>query len=111
MAIASNRFPYALSLNNPLRVSVKFSTNARELYFLQDQRQQNVNAASAVVARNETIALPLQEPENHLHIRIIWAFTALRHSPRDVLRGILDIAGFAMHTVLVVDLKPRGMAF
>ena len=37
------------------------------------------------------------------HIRIIRAATALGRNPGDVLIGILDVAGFAVNTILRVD--------
>src|SRR5690554_2485791 len=40
-----------------------------------------------------------------LHIRIVWATTAFRCHPTNILCGILDVAGLAMHTVLEVDLE------
>ena len=40
------------------------------------------------------------------HPRVIGPTTALRRDPDDVLRGVLDVAGLAMHAVLRVDLQP-----
>jgi len=37
-----------------------------------------------------------------LHVGVEWT-TALRHDPVNVLCGILDIAGLAVHAVLKVD--------
>jgi hypothetical protein len=42
-----------------------------------------------------------------LHIRIVWPAAAFRRNPVDVLRGILDVAGFAMHAVLRIDDEAR----
>ena len=39
------------------------------------------------------------------HIGIVRPVTALRRGPDDILAGVLDIAGFAMHAVLKVDLE------
>ena len=44
------------------------------------------------------------------HIGIIRPFAALWHRPVDVLRRILDVAGFAVDAVLGVDLKARRLA-
>ena len=44
----------------------------------------------------------------HLHVGIIWASPAFRRDPYDVLGRILDVAGFAMHTVLRVDHQALG---
>src|SRR5471032_2300546 len=43
-----------------------------------------------------------------LHIRIVRAAATFRRHPDDVLGWILDIAGFAMHAVLGVDLQTVG---
>src|SRR2546423_3699145 len=40
-----------------------------------------------------------------LHVRIIGTAAAFGRYPGDVLRGILDVAGFAMNAVLRVDLE------
>src|SRR3546814_18727954 len=45
-----------------------------------------------------------------LHIGVIWAAATLRHHPFDVLPGILDVAGLAVHAVLRVDLQARVRA-
>ena len=42
-----------------------------------------------------------------LHIRIIGTTAAFGRDPGDVLRRILDVAGFAMHAILRIDLEPR----
>ena len=44
------------------------------------------------------------EPQAFLHARVIWAPAALWCDPDDVLRGVFDVAGFAMHTILRIDL-------
>ena len=41
------------------------------------------------------------------HVRIVRPAAALRRDPVDVLRRILDVAGFAVDAVLRVDLEPR----
>ena len=40
-----------------------------------------------------------------LHARVIWPAATFRRDPHNVLRWVLDVAGFAMHTVLRVDLQ------
>ncbi|MFT7192246.1 MAG: hypothetical protein ACI9AQ_002823, partial [Dinoroseobacter sp.] len=40
-----------------------------------------------------------------LHIGIVWPVAALRCDPCDVLAWVFDIAGFAMHAVLEVNLE------
>ena len=40
------------------------------------------------------------------HVGVVGPSKTFRRNPRNVLRGVLDIAGFAMHTVLGVDLEP-----
>ena len=42
---------------------------------------------------------------SRLHLRVDRAFATLRHNPGNVLRGILDIAGLAMHAILRIDLQ------
>jgi uncharacterized NAD(P)/FAD-binding protein YdhS len=45
------------------------------------------------------------------HLLIIGAAAAFRRRPGDVLRGVLDVAGFAMHAILRVDDEARiGLA-
>src|SRR3989338_7007649 len=43
-----------------------------------------------------------------LHVRVVRPAAAFRRDPDDVLRGILDVAGLAMHAVLRVDLQARA---
>src|SRR3546814_11396278 len=40
-----------------------------------------------------------------LHAVVDWAFAALRSHPHDILRGVLDVAGLAVHAVLRIDLQ------
>src|SRR5690606_39526867 len=40
-----------------------------------------------------------------LHAAVDGTFSALRGYPHDVLGGVLDVAGFAVHAVLRVDLQ------
>ena len=49
-------------------------------------------------------------PVARSHVRVVRAAAALRHRPHDVLLGVLDVAGFAMHAVLRVDLEARIVA-
>src|SRR5205085_10874109 len=42
-----------------------------------------------------------------LHVRIVRAAAAFGRDPDDVLRRILDVAGFAVHAVLGIDLQAR----
>src|SRR3954447_14900565 len=46
-------------------------------------------------------------PPAPLHVRIVRSTAALGYNPINVLLRVLDIAGFAMHAVLRVDLQPR----
>jgi hypothetical protein len=46
-----------------------------------------------------------------LHIRIPRPTTAFRHHPIDILRGVFDVAGFAVYAVLGVDLETRAGGF
>ena len=39
------------------------------------------------------------------HPRVIWPAAAFWCNPHDILRGVFDIAGFAVHAVLCVDLQ------
>ena len=41
----------------------------------------------------------------YLHVRIVWAATAFGYHPGNVLTGVLYVAGFAVDTVLRVNLK------
>src|SRR5665213_895386 len=41
-----------------------------------------------------------------LHVDVIGTAATLRCHPVDVLAGILDVAGLAMHAILRVDLQP-----
>ena len=41
-----------------------------------------------------------------LHPRVVGAAAAFRRDPHDILCGVFDVAGFAMHTVLRIDLQP-----
>src|SRR5260370_195014 len=41
-----------------------------------------------------------------LHVRVIGPAAALRYHPIDVLLRVLNVAGFAMHAILRVDLQP-----
>ena len=43
------------------------------------------------------------------HPRVIRPTATLRRDPDDVLGRVLDIAGFAMHAILGIDLKPVGV--
>ena len=45
-----------------------------------------------------------------LHVGIIGAATALRRYPDDVLCRVLDVASFAVDTVLRIDLQLRSAA-
>ena len=42
-----------------------------------------------------------------LHIGVIRSTQAFRGYPADILRGVFDIAGFTVNTVLSVNLKAR----
>lgn len=42
-----------------------------------------------------------------LHIRIVRSVAALWDRPRNILARVFDIASFAMHAVLEVDLELR----
>ncbi len=42
-----------------------------------------------------------------LHVGVVWTAAALGHGPVDVLRRVLDVARFAVDTVLGVDLEAR----
>ena len=44
------------------------------------------------------------------HIGIVRTAATLRGSPIDVLRGILDVASFAMDAILRVDMETRIVA-
>src|SRR5713101_1141537 len=41
-----------------------------------------------------------------LHVRVIRPAAAFRYHPIDVLLRVLNVAGFAMHAILRVDLQP-----
>ena len=45
---------------------------------------------------------------NLLHVRVIRTAAALGRHPGDILRRILDVAGFAMDAILRVDLESRA---
>ena len=45
-----------------------------------------------------------------LHIGVIRPVATLRCDPVDILAGVFDIAGFAMHAVLEIDHKARVFA-
>src|SRR5215216_882531 len=51
-----------------------------------------------------------EDPCGPSHVRIVRSIAALRHHPIDILRRVLDVAGFAMHAVLRVDLKAKPSA-
>ena len=46
---------------------------------------------------------------SRLHARVIRPAAALRRDPHDVLRRVFDVAGFAMHAVLRIDLQALGV--
>ncbi len=48
--------------------------------------------------------------EGLLHIRVVRPAAALGRGPDDVLRRVLDVAGFAVDAVLGVDLEARVLA-
>src|SRR5579859_4852368 len=43
------------------------------------------------------------------HIRIVRPAAAFGHYPIDILLGVLDVAGLAVHAVLRVDLQPLAV--
>ena len=42
-----------------------------------------------------------------LHVRVVWAATSLRGNPVDIAARVLDVACFAVYTVLGVNLQFR----
>ena len=46
-----------------------------------------------------------------LHIRVVWATTALRRHPSNVLARVFNVAGFAVDAVLRIDDKLRLTSF
>ena len=49
--------------------------------------------------------------EEGLHVWIIGPIAPLRNRPSDVLAGVFDVASFAMHAVLEIDLELRVSTF
>jgi len=47
----------------------------------------------------------MQTGSEFLHIGVVWPPKSFRRYPHDVLRWVFDVAGFAMHTVLGIDLE------
>ena len=48
-----------------------------------------------------------ENSREELHIGIVGAAAAFRAHPVNVLRRVLDVTGFAVHTILGIDLKAR----
>ena len=48
---------------------------------------------------------------SHLHVRVRGAAEPFGADPVNILRGVFDIAGLAVHAVLGVDLKSRTVLF
>ena len=40
-----------------------------------------------------------------LHVGVVWAACTLWHHPSNILTWVLNVAGFAVNTVLAVDLE------
>src|ERR1041384_1114051 len=59
--------------------------------------------SKAIKGKNRRILL--------LHIRIVGATAPFGRDPGDILRRILEVAGFAMHAILRIDLKLGTGAF
>src|SRR5215510_13490104 len=46
-------------------------------------------------------------PFNPSEVGIVWSAAALRRNPVYILAWVFDVASFAVHAVLSVDLEPR----
>jgi hypothetical protein len=47
---------------------------------------------------------------NDSHIEVVRPFAALRHNPNNVLVWVFDVTGFAMDSILVVNMEARRLA-
>ena len=64
-----------------------------------------------MAVRNSQVKGPAnRRASDRLHVRVVGPVATLRDGPSDVLAWVFDVAGFAVHAVLKVNLEARLFA-